>query len=307
MRNNKIYSVAILGAGFIGTHLIRKHLDAGHRINVLDHNECPDEFLNKLNWHRGEFSDTFVLNYVLSSVDVVYHLISSTVPSDQNLDIATEIKDNVFSTLELIRICEEKKVKRLVYASSASVYGHQQKFPISESASTWPISAHGIHKHTVEKFLWLAHNEKKVEVRILRISNPYGPGQSISGRQGFIAIALGCMINDRKLKLTNNGNIVRDFIYIEDLISIMTLAGLTDNVPFLMNLSSGEETTLKQILDIIEHSSGKHIALDLSPLRHYDIPISVLDNSTIKNLFNFKRFISIKKGINLTLGYHGLL
>lgn len=293
--------ISIIGAGFIGKHLIRTLLNSGHELNILDRNDCPVEFAGLLNWNKGDFLDPQVLGITLAGTEITYHLVSSTVPGDLHVDIAKELHDNVVGSLELVEACVLHGVRRLVFASSASVYGIQEHFPVAEDASNWPISAHGIHKLAVEKFLWLAHRQNKLDVRILRLANPYGPGQSITGRQGFVAIAIGCLVRGDALIVRDGGSMVRDFIYIDDVAQALELAGLREGLPVVLNIGAGEGHSLREVVNLIEQLSGRVIrTVDASP-RQVDIPVSVLDVSKAKKLINFTPRISLPTGIALTL------
>ncbi|OYY42796.1 MAG: hypothetical protein B7Y56_12500 [Gallionellales bacterium 35-53-114] len=172
MKHINVHCIAVIGAGFIGRAVIRNLLSQGYEIRVLDRHACPDEFAQKTTWVTGNFHDKNALDEVLQSASVAYHLVSSTVPGDQHVDVAMELNENVVGALRFVDACLLAGVKRIVFASSASVYGLQHKLPIIESAGTNPISAHGIHKLTIEKYLLLAQHLHGIEVRIARIANP---------------------------------------------------------------------------------------------------------------------------------------
>lgn len=293
--------IAIIGAGFIGKHLIRTLLHAGHMLRVLDRHVCPAEFAGLLSWNQGDFQDPAKLDETLADAEIVYHLVSSTVPGDLHVDVAKELHDNVVGTLGVVKSCVTYGVRRLVFASSASVYGVQEHFPVAEDAPNWPISAHGIHKLAVEKFLWLAHREHQLDVRILRIANPYGPGQCINGRQGFVAIAIGCMVRGEALTVRDGGRMVRDFIYIDDATKALASAGLLEGLPIVLNIGAGEGHSLREVVDLIEQLSGKAIlTLDELP-RQVDIPVSVLDVSLAKKMLGFSPSTGLRTGITRTL------
>lgn len=293
--------IAVIGAGFIGKHLIRRLLADGHKLWVLDRNDCPAEFEQHLIWIKGDFHNQDALGHVLKGVKVAYHLVSSTVPGDQHVDVAWELHENVVGSLRFVEECITHGVKRLVFASSASVYGVQDQFPVKENAPTWPISAHGIHKLTIEKFLWLAKREHQIDVRILRLANPYGPGQSITGRQGFVAIAIGCLLCEETLTLRDGGRMIRDFIYVDDVAKAMAAAGLQDGLPFLLNIGSGQGHSLREVLDLIEQISGRVFKITDDVPRGVDIPVSVLDIKSAQETIGFSVSTSLKDGIALTL------
>lgn len=298
-------SAAVIGGGFIGRHLIRKLLARGTSIRVLDRNDCPAEFADKVSWTKADYHDGAAMLSVLEGADVAYHLVSSTVPGDQHVDVAQELHDNVIGALRVAQSCIDRSVQRLVFASSASVYGVQEQFPIAESAATWPISAHGIHKLTIEKFLWLSHREHGLDVRIVRLANPYGPGQNLTGRQGFVAIAVGCLLRNEPL-VVRDQSVIRDFVYVEDVAEAMARAGLAEAAPRVLNVGSGHGASLSDVLGMVEALSGRKVQLRTAPPRRVDIPVSVLDISLARNQLGFTPAVDLKRGISHTLRAAGI-
>jgi UDP-glucose 4-epimerase len=293
--------IALIGAGFIGKHLISNLLRGGHRLFILDRKACPAEFFGRLDWVQGDFHDRTMLDQVLAGADLAYHLVSSTVPGDLHVDVARELHENVVGSLGIVDACLTHGVRRLVFASSASVYGLQARFPVGEDAPTWPISAHGIHKLAIEKFLWLAQREHGLEVRIIRLANPYGPGQSITGRQGFVAITIGCLLRGETLTLRDGGRMVRDFIYIEDVAEALAAVGIRDGLPQMLNIGAGQGRRLVEVVNLIEHLTGRKLKIVDAPPRLVDIPVSVLDVALAKQAFGFAPRTSLRAGLVLTL------
>lgn len=298
--------ISVIGCGFIGRALVRVLLKKGFSINVLDRNPCPQEFLGKVNWMVGSFNDTNLLKLVLDGAKVAYHLIASTVPGDSHVGIATELTENVIRTLDFIDSCLAAGVSRIVFSSSASVYGIQNDLPIKESNPTNPISSHGIHKLMIEKYLLLASYRNSIDIRILRIANPYGPGQNIFGRQGFIAMTIGNIIRGLPVKLSNNGQVIRDFIFIDDVSEILSLCGLLDNLPSIINVGAQIGVSLKEIVEIFSELLQREILTELIESRNVDIPSSILDINLMKEVTNFAPSISLKDGISKTLIHHGI-
>jgi UDP-glucose 4-epimerase len=299
--------VCVIGVGFIGSHLVRASMAAGLRVRVLDRNVCPEEFMGHVEWIQGDYHAPAPLHAALRGADVVYHLVSSTVPGDLHVDVAKELHDNVVGSLTLMDACVAAGVSRLVFASSASVYGVQEHLPVGESAPTNPISAHGVHKLCVEKFLLMAHRERGLDVRILRLANPYGPGQRLDGRQGFVAIAIGCLKQDSRLTLRDEGRMVRDFVYVQDIADGMLASGLGEDVPRIMNLGAGQGHSLRHVLQIIESLTGRVCKVDYAAARTIDIPSSVLDIRCARSAIDFSPSTGLEEGVRRTLRSHGLL
>jgi UDP-glucose 4-epimerase len=293
--------ILVIGAGFIGKHLIEIALQLGYRVRVIDRNEMPVQFANRVMWFKGDFCNKNLLNISLEGVDVTYLLASSTVPGDRHIQPNQEIAQNVTQTLSLLDLCVQKKVKRIVFASSSAVYGIQAENPIKESASVWPISYYGIHKLVVERLLWLSQHENGPTARIARISNPYGPGQNINGRQGFIAIAIGAMLQNRELIVRGEGEMIRDFIFIKDLARALVTFGMVDEAPLVLNIGSGKGCSLSEVLRFITSITKQSFRIQSQPARSVDIQKSVLDVSLLHKTLDFKLKYSLQEGLLETL------
>lgn len=296
---------AILGAGFIGRDFIRLSLQSGDDLWVLDHKECPIEFEGKLNWIKGNLGDENAVRRALQNAEIVYHFISSTVPGDIT-DESGELIQNVVQTLLLLKLCVQAKVRRIVFISSASVYGVQKALPIPETALTNPISSHGIHKLTIEKYLQLYQYQHGLECKIMRLSNPYGPGQSVTGRQGFIAIAIGKILVNEPIMVRGDGATLRDYLYIEDVSEALHLMGTTQTEESIFNVGSGQGYTLNQIISTISELTGESVRVTHTESRFADIPASILDISRKKTLLGKSSAISLKAGLTKTLMFHGI-
>ncbi len=291
----------VCGAGFIGINLIGHLLEQGFEVRVLDHKACPPELDGKVTWFHGDFTDEALLREALANSDIAYHLVSSTVPGDDRKGMITELSDNIFATIRFIDICIALTVPRIVFVSSSSVYGLQEHTPIAETAATNPISSHGIHKLTIEKYLLLYRFDHDVDVRIIRLSNPFGPGQNLHGRQGFIAIAIGNVIANEPILLRAAGAPIRDFIFIDDVSCALVLAGVAERVPPVLNLGTGEGHSLAAVVQVMEDLLGRPLATTDGPLRKADIPTSVLDVSLMRGSVGFAPTISLHQGVELTL------
>ena len=300
----KFDNFAICGAGFIGKNLLHKLISQGYRINVLDHNICPKEFLGKTQWVTGEFNDNDSLRKTLDGVDVAFHLVSSSVPGDGAIDMVKGLSDNILSTISFLDMCKVCDVKRVVFASSASVYGLQTKIPIAENATTNPISSHGIEKLALEKYLLLYKFLHGIDVRIIRLSNPYGPGQSLFGRQGFVAISIGHLLKHEPVVLRDFGRPIRDFIYIDHVSNALTLAGTLEYGPSILNIGSSKGYSLAHVVKLLEEITGQPIKVNQVACQKIDIPESVLSVSLAQDSIFFNPQLSMREGLAKTLQHH---
>ena len=298
--------VAVLGAGFIGLNLVRGLVDADSDVAVLDHNDSPADLRGRVRWIRGEFADSSAIERVLAGADVAFHLVSSTVPGDEHVEVSRELSDNIFATLRFLEVCERLNVPRVVFASSSSVYGLQTQIPISETAVTDPISSHGIQKLAIEKYLLLHRFHRGLDVRIARLSNPFGPGQRLYGRQGFIAMTIGHLLRDESILLRDGGRPIRDFLYIDDVIDALNRLATHHDAPSVLNIGSGIGHSLQEIVAMVEEAILRPIISVQGERRRADIPVSVLDVTRAATGIGFRAAVSVRDGLLRTLNHHGI-
>jgi UDP-glucose 4-epimerase len=298
--------VAVLGAGFIGLNLVRRLAGAGADVAILDHNEVPAELSGRVRWISGVFADPKAVEQVLEGADVAFHLISSTVPGDEHVEVSRELSDNIFATLGFLEVCERLAVPRVVFASSSSVYGQQASVPIAETAVTDPISSHGIQKLAIEKYLLLHRFHRGLDVRIARLSNPFGPGQRLYGRQGFIALTIGHLLNNEPILLRDGGRPIRDFLYIDDVTEALDRLARRDDAPSVVNVGSGTGYSLRQMVAMIEEAIQRPIGCIPGEPRRADITVSVLDVTLAATGIGFRSVVPVRTGLLRTLHHYGI-
>jgi UDP-glucose 4-epimerase len=295
--------LTILGAGFIGLNFIHSAIADGHDLTVLDHKPCPVSLLGRINWVQGDFFNDHLLEKVVHQAEVVCHFISTTVPGDE-VDEAAEIASNVGRTLNLLKLCVKESVKRIIFISSASVYGVQTSDLINEKALNNPISSHGISKLTIEKYLQLYQYHHGLDCKILRLSNPFGPGQDVMGRQGFIAIAIGKILSGEPIMIRGDGSVIRDYIYIEDVCCALNALCTLDSDEAIFNIGSGVGYSLIEVVGKLSKLIGKSWPTIYTEARFVDIPESVLDISKAQQAFEFKCRFNLDEGLLRTLKHH---
>lgn len=292
--------IAILGFGFIGKNLFRSYSTEKYIISILDRKASPIELLGKVNWFQGVFHNNKVVLDAIKDADVVYHLISSTVPAD-DIDENLEVSANVLDTIRLLKLCVKQNVKKIIFFSSASVYGIQSALPISENAVTDPISTHGIHKLTIEKYIQYYNYKYGLECKIIRLSNPYGFGQNLFGRQGLISICLGKVIAGDETIVMGNGNAIRDFIHIDDVVNACHLISTIVSKEILFNIGSGNGYTLNEVFLELKYFFGDFFKLSYQTVRKNDISASILNINKANSVLGFFPIISLREGLSRTI------
>jgi len=298
--------VAVLGAGFIGLNLVRRLSGGGVEVAVLDHNEMPVELAGRVRWVRGEFADVSAVAEALEGAQVAFHLISTTVPGDEDVEVSRELSDNIFVTLRFLEVCERLAVPRVVFASSSSVYGLQATVPIAETAVTDPISSHGIQKLAIEKYLLLHRFHHGLDVRIARLSNPFGPGQRLYGRQGFVALTIGHLLKDEPILLRDGGRPVRDFLYIDDVTEALERLAWQHDAPAVLNIGSGVGHSLRDVVAMMAEAMQRPIRSVTGEPRRADIPLSVLDVTLAARGIGFSVGVPVRIGLVRTLRHYGI-
>lgn len=194
------------GQGFLGRHLSEQLLREGATVRIFDRpgiGGTPNRDDSKrVEVVQGDFVEGHGLSQALHGIDLVYHLVSTTVPSGSNANPIEDVNSNLIGTLRLLDMMRCSGVKRIVYASSGgTVYGNPQSLPVPEAHPLQPISSYGIVKVAIENYLRLHSELNGLTANILRISNPYGMHQNRLGAQGVIATFIRKLMNNESIEI----------------------------------------------------------------------------------------------------------
>jgi len=290
------------GNGFIGSHLVDKLLQKGHRVRVFDkYEERYRRPLAGVDYRFGDFGNRGLLAEALDGVDMVYHLICTTLPKTSNDDPVFDVQSNVIETLFLMEQCVEKKIKKLVYISSGgTVYGRPAMLPVPEDGPTDPECSYGITKLAIEKYLALFHHLHGLDYTVVRPSNPYGERQDPNGIQGAIPVFLGKVAKGETIEIWGDGEVVRDYIFIDDLIEGIYRASTVSSASHIFNLGSGAGRSLNDIVAVIRTVTGREALIEYKAKRTFDIPAIYLDIARAKKELSWAPVTSLENGIEKT-------
>lgn len=296
---------AVLGAGgFIGTNLCRALVAQGASVRAFGRRKIFPEVLQSCDWIQGDFTDPTNLAAAIAGCDVVFHLVNATTPSSANVDKLADLNANVASTIRLLDICREIGGVRVVFASSGgTVYGIPDIVPTPETASTTPITAYGISKLAIEKYLGLYEYLYAMEYRVLRIANPFGPFQTALKNQGVIAAFLQRALAGKPVEMWGGGNVIRDYIYVDDVIEALLLAANHEGSGRIFNIGSGRGLSLNDIVTEVEHQLEKRILVDHRPGRPVDVPVSILDVTFAATELSWRSRTSFEDGLRATIAW----
>lgn len=302
----------ILGAaGFIGKNLVKALLwDRENQIMLFDRETADFSALLPYNKYdnyeivRGDFYGDMDFNRITQDVDIVYHLISTTIPNASNKHIAHDIIDNVEATSLLLDACVKNKVRKILFLSSGgTVYGLEKHIPFKEETLVNPISAYGLQKVTIEKLLYLYYYIYGLDYRIIRLSNPYGRFQIPNGIQGVVNTFLYKALKNETLIVYGDGKIVRDFIYIDDVVEAIKKIVDYEGEYKVFNVGSGIGHSVNELIQMIEHVLNKSVLVSYSQSRKADVPVNVLDISRYEKCFGKTNRICLEHGLVYACDY----
>jgi len=293
--------VIIGGGGFIGSHLVETLLASGQDVQVFDR---PDarylEYASQrgANIITGNFLDPKDVGKAISNCDVVYHLVSATVPQTSNENPRYDIEANLIGTLHLLEQMRSANVKKIIFASSGgTVYGIPHEIPIKETHPTDPISSYGITKLAIEKYLHMYWTLYGVDYCILRIANAYGARQPITQTQGVIPAFLSKVAGKEEIIIWGDGSVLRDYIYASDIANAFLQASLYQRELKVFNIGSGYGHSVNDIISAIENYIQIPLQVKYLQGRPFDVPVNVLDISRAKSHLGWEPKVRLEEGI----------
>lgn len=302
MTNTAIPIFSIIGGGgFIGEHLCA-HLekigaqytvaDKAHRLDRLKH------IVPSTNMVTFDGSDVSRLHHALQSTDVVIYLSWTSQPAQSMTSMVDDAEQNILNGLRLFQFAGEAGVKRIIFASSGgTVYGNADQAPIHETSPLNPVSAYGVSKLAVEQYLQLLVQQYGLTGISLRIGNPYGPYQLTGLSIGLIANFLLRASRGEQLKIYGDGQIIRDYIWIEDLTEAILLASTEKIASGPYNIGSGCGFSINEIASIVEQRFLDLPERSYVDSRTFDARRIILDISKFADATGWQPKKSLQKGI----------
>ncbi|MDX2213398.1 MAG: GDP-mannose 4,6-dehydratase [Oculatellaceae cyanobacterium bins.114] len=302
-------SVIVTGvAGFIGSHLVESLLSQGKTVIGVDQfNDYYDvalkrknvaPFLSHPNFKLFESDiQTLDWNALLEGVEVIYHQAAQAgVRASWGAGFRAYTERNINATQVILEAAKDaKQLKRLVFASTSSVYGNAETMPTSETTCPQPVSPYGITKLAAERLCWLYYYNFDVPVTALRYFTVYGPRQrpDMAFHKFFKAV-----IEDQAIPVYGDGQQTRDFTFVSDAIAAnLAAATAPDAVGEIFNVGGGSRVVLTEVLDTMEAIVGKpikrnHVEKAMGDARH-----TSADVSKAQKLIGYQPQVSLKDGL----------
>jgi len=293
------------GAGFIGRHLANTLVRRGHAVRVLDDLSSGErETLDPaISFHRGDVRDLPKLWSLLQNVDCVFHLAARVSVSESVLFPREYNEVNVGGTVSLMEAMRATGVKRVVLASSGTVYGEQPRQPVYEEMTPNPLAPYAVSKIAAEYYIFTLGRLYDIETVALRLFNVYGPGQIVSpSHPPVIPQFLRQTLGGGSVVINGNGEQTRDFVFVEDVVEALITASLVKHVDRqIINVGSGQECSINQLVHLVEQTTGKKASVLYNEQESGGISRLVADLGRAKRLLGYLPKTSLLDGIHRTM------
>jgi UDP-glucose 4-epimerase len=299
------------GAGFIGHHLVRGLLDRGDKVNVIDDFSTGsrarlEPFRDRIALTEGSILDAAAMDEAAAGCEVIFHeaAIPSVARSMATPRLTNEV--NVTGTIELMLAAARHGVRRVVLAGSSSVYGTPENLPCRENQRPEPRSPYGASKLAAEHYVHTLGHQHGVETVVLRYFNVFGPGQDPASEYAAVVPRFATAVLDgRRPTINGDGEISRDFTYVDNVIAANLLASRPSTLTALTcNVACGSRYSLLELLQTICDAAGRQIDPVFGPPRPGDIRHSQADISVARRALLYEVAVPFKEGIARTVDWY---
>lgn len=294
------------GAGFIGSHLVDELIQQGYQVVVVDN--LSTGRLENIN-PAATFYRVDICSPELEKIfeeerpELVNHQAAQTVIQKSMEDPAFDAQQNILGSLNLILQCLRFGVKKIVYVSSAGIYGEPKYRPVDESHPVNPMSYYGISKHTIEHYLHVFCLEHTLRYVVLRYSNVYGPRQNPKGEAGVVAIFTRQMLQGERPTIFGKGDKTRDYVYVSDVVTANLLA-MEKGENGIYNVGTGVETSDQEIFNLLAGLVGYQGSPHYAPVRKGEIYRICLDCFKARKEIGWQPQFLLREGLTETVSYY---
>lgn len=294
------------GAGFIGSHIVDELVSAGARVAVLDDLSTGSfENLNPgVNFYRAGVEGPELVELIeRERPEVVFHQAAQVDVQRSLREPLADAKVNVSGTINLLEACRRSGVKKVIYASSAAVYGDPVHLPVDEGHPVAPLSCYGISKYVPELYLETYRRLYGLNYAVLRYANVYGPRQDTRGEGGVVAIFTVKLLRGEPPRIFGDGEQTRDFIYVKDVAAI-NLAAVKRGDGVALNAATGVPVTVNELFTNLKEITGSRLEAVYGPPRPGDIIHSYLDPAQARTATGWGPRYSLAEGLRETVEFY---
>ncbi len=293
-------------AGFLGAALANKLAREGHQVRGIDDLSTgnPQALSPDVHFTRGDVNDRPKLWTLLQDVDCVYHLAARVSVQESVLYPREYNAANVGGTVSLMEAMRDVGVRRVVFISSGAVYGDQDPQPLQEGIHPNPRSPYAVSKLAAEYYVRTIGDLWGMETVSLRVFNAYGPGQPLpASHPPVIAQFLRQVMRGGTLVVHGEGTQTRDYVFVDDVVRCMIAAStISDLNGLVINVGSGTETSIREIVRLVLQESGGDAEVLYSPRTNPGVTRMCADLSLAKKVLGYQPSVALEDGIRLTLG-----
>lgn len=294
------------GAGFIGSHTAEALLKRGARVAVLDIVSGGELYpQDGVRYFQESVTSPRVAAIVADfRPDYVIHLAAQVSVAASIDDPRTDFEVNVRGTLNLLEACRRLPVRKVVFASSAAVYGEPVRVPIDERHPIQPRSPYAVAKHTGERYLQLYRDLYGLDFTVLRYANVYGPRQSPgNGEGGVVAVFVRRMLAGKPVRIFGDGEQTRDFVYVGDVAKANLLA-LFHGSGEVFNIGSARQTSIREVARHVAQLVGRPMRLEVLPPKAGEVRHSSLLSKKAEALLDWRPEVPLSEGLRRTVDYY---
>lgn len=293
------------GAGFIGHHLANQLVDLGHHVRVIDDLSAGDPSLldKRVLFTRGDIRDQPKLWTLLHNIDCVYHL-AARVSLPQSVLYPRDYNDiNVGGTVTLMEAMKAVGIRRIVMASSGTIYGDQKRQPVDETVVPELLTPYAVSKFAAEHYIATLGIHYGIETVALRIFNAYGPGQSLPpAYPPVVPHFINQILSSGTVVLYGSGSQTRDYVFIDDVVDALIVAGAQGAIDRqVINIGSGTETSVMGLIAGIEEVSGRTALVLRNEEQSGGVKRLVADLERANKLLDYQPKFKLKAGLRRTL------
>jgi len=293
------------GAGFIGSHVTKFFCDQGYHVIVIDDLSFGfKKFIDpRAEFIRGSIGNKALIEKVLHGAEAVIHLSASSIIKFSLEDPIGYFKNNLMNGLVLLEAMKKNNVSKIIYASTAAVYGEPRRIPIKEDDPKNPITPYGSSKLAFEKALQSYYYAFGIHSTSLRFFNAYGPNDEQYPATRAVPIWIKAALTNKPLLLYWHGQQKRDYIFVEDIAQafwqVLKLKGCR-----FYNLGNGQGVWMRDVVKCLEEIIGRKLEIKNIGERSGDPKFLVADIGKIKKEVGWFPLVDLKTGLKKTLNYY---
>jgi len=303
------------GAGFIGSHLVEKLVNRGHQVTVIDELSTGNlqniaAVKSQITLCEGDILNLSVLEKAIGESEYIFHLAANSSVNRSIEDPFWSAQRNIMATLALLKVAAKNKVRRVIFSSSAAVYGYNNKLPLKESYPPTPASPYALEKVTGENYLKLFSQLYDIDTVSLRYFNVFGPRQNADQpHPGGVTIVINQIKQNGQSQLLGDGKQTRDMIYVENVVNANLLA-MEKETPLkgaVYNVCTGKAILVSELHDKISKMMGVASEREYLPLPEGNIINSCGDPTLAKSELGFEIEIDLEEGLKKTIEWSNAL